>query len=284
MVHFFESADRWRKVTRKLVGTREVGLWDVAVEGRKRNDGAEVTSFIITEFSDKWKARDLLIELKELGEIVDVVIPSKRDRRGRRYSFTRSINVEDEKLLAIKLDNVILEGRKLFANFPRLQRPVIDKDTNKGLFNKVVKGVRVQDRNHKGWVDNKSFVEIITNRKHMTFETGEPSSIRTLNMHVEEVDLIRYEREFTRVLKDTEVSYEIKNFFLQEGIFTIRVMMLGPNLFLLEDLIFGEVEIFIEERRRWWEQWFRSIRAWDPKYVYLDIFVWLWISGIPCHA
>lgn len=45
--------------------------------------------FFITEFGDSWKSRDLLFELKELGKIVEVVIPNKRDRRGRRYGFAR---------------------------------------------------------------------------------------------------------------------------------------------------------------------------------------------------
>lgn len=146
MVHFLESADGWRKITKKSVGTRDVGSWDVAVKGRKQNDGAEVTSFFISVFGDKWKARNLLFELKELGEIVEVVIPYKRDRRGRRYSFACYNNVEDEKLLAIKLDNFILEDRKLFANLLRFQIPVIDKDTNKGVYHRVVKGDRVHGR------------------------------------------------------------------------------------------------------------------------------------------
>lgn len=60
--------------------------------------------------------------MKELGEIVEVVIPSKRDRRGRRYGFVRFANMVDENMLAIKLDSVILDGRKMFANLPRFQR------------------------------------------------------------------------------------------------------------------------------------------------------------------
>lgn len=192
--------------------------------------------------------------------------------------------MEDEKLLAIKLDNVILEDKNFFANLPRFQRLVIVKDNNKGVFNNAVKGVRVQGVIHKGWIDNISFAEVITNRKHSMFESGEPSSLKTLKMHVEEEDLIRYGRDFTRMLRDPKVAYEIKKNFLQEGIFTIRVTMLGPNLFLLEDLIFGEVGIFIDERRKWWEQWLRSIRPWEPKNVDLEIFAWIRISGIPCHA
>lgn len=83
-----------------------------------------VTTFFFIEFGSKWYARDLLFEFKELGEIDGVVIPQKRDKRGRRYGFVRFWNVEDERMQPIKLDNLVLEGRKLFANLPRFQRQV----------------------------------------------------------------------------------------------------------------------------------------------------------------
>src|SRR3954470_16792978 len=76
----------------------------------------------------------------------------------------------------------------------------------------------------------------------------------------------------------------MKKLFIEEGIFTIRVMPLGPNLFLLEDLIFGEVELFIEERRQWWEQWFSSIRALKSSDIDVERLVWVKVLGFPGHA
>ncbi|XP_058777078.1 uncharacterized protein LOC131651429 [Vicia villosa] len=80
------------------------------------------------------------------------------------------------------------------------------------------------------------------------------------------------------------MALEMKKIFLEEGIFTIRVTMLGPNLCVLEDLVFGEVEIFIEERRKWWEQWFKDIRPWKTTDTDKDRFSWIRVAGIPCHA
>lgn len=90
--------------------------------GRSRGEDETVTSYFITTFGDKWKAKDLFMDLKEYGALSEVVFPSRRDKRGRRYGFTRFLNVEDEILLAIKLDNVIFEGMNLYANLPRFQR------------------------------------------------------------------------------------------------------------------------------------------------------------------
>lgn len=77
---------------------------------------------------------------------------------------------------------------------------------------------------------------------------------------------------------------DLKHHFHEEGLFSIRVTILGPNLCILEDLVSGEVESFIEDRRGWWEQSLSIIRPWDPSDVDTDIILWLRITGISCHA
>lgn len=65
-------------------------------------------------------------EFKGFEEIDEVIIPPRRDKRGRRFSFVCFYNVEDARLLATKMDNVMLDGRKIYANVPRFQRKVIN--------------------------------------------------------------------------------------------------------------------------------------------------------------
>lgn len=64
-------------------------------------------------------ARGLYNEFKALGNIEEVIIPKKRDVRGRRYSFVIFIEVRDARRLTMKMDSMFLEGRKLFANLPK---------------------------------------------------------------------------------------------------------------------------------------------------------------------
>lgn len=89
---------------------------------RRQKECWKNISFFVIEFGEKWKAKDLFFEFKELGEIAEVIIPPRRDRKGRRYGFVLYTIVSDEMLLATKLDNIILDGRKIFANIPRFQR------------------------------------------------------------------------------------------------------------------------------------------------------------------
>lgn len=62
------------------------------------------------------------------------------------------------------------------------------------------------------------------------------------------------------------------------------IVYLGPSLCILEDLTEGEVELFIKEKKAWWERWFTSINQWDPNDIVKDRVVWLKIIGTPCHA
>lgn len=110
----------WRRVDWNLRSSSMAARWDVA-SGDRAKASENSTSFYVTEFGERWKAKELYYEFKELGEL-EVVIPPRRDRRGRGFGFVRFANVKDEKLLAIKLDNLVLDGRKLYANVPRYKQ------------------------------------------------------------------------------------------------------------------------------------------------------------------
>lgn len=119
-----DSEGRWRKVEHKKRKSKP--RWDS--ERNKRIDRSsvkrETTTLFITEFDEMWSARDLYMEFKKLGVIDEVVIPLRKDSREIRYGFVRFPGEEDDRLLATRLDNLFLEGRKLHANIPRFRRSV----------------------------------------------------------------------------------------------------------------------------------------------------------------
>lgn len=87
------------------------------------------------------------------------------------------------------------------------------------------------------------------NKKESGWVKGDGVAPKSFTMKSEEEYVSRYIKAYMGVLKDSVLASSLKKLFLQEGIFIIRVTILGPNLCLLEDLVHGEVEIFIEERR-----------------------------------
>lgn len=136
-----------------------VGKEDMVTNGtlnsREGEGGSSISTFFLTSFADKLRAKDLYEVLNDMGDIDKVIIPPKRDKRGNKYNFVRFFNVRDERSMTTKLDNTFIEGRKLFDNLPRFQRKEIREKfleaKGKGREVKDNLGVRVaQSRGYRG--------------------------------------------------------------------------------------------------------------------------------------
>lgn len=60
-----------------------------------------------------------IFEFKVVGAIDEIVIPTKKDWRGKRYGFVRFVDVKDEEMAEIKLNNIWLNGVKISANISK---------------------------------------------------------------------------------------------------------------------------------------------------------------------
>ncbi|XP_058776600.1 uncharacterized protein LOC131650917 [Vicia villosa] len=89
---------------------------------RGGNGKRRISSFFVTSFPEKYKSRDLYKVFVKYGDIDEMVIPLKKDIRSNIYGFVRYFDVEGERLMAIKLDNIFMEERKIRANIPRFNR------------------------------------------------------------------------------------------------------------------------------------------------------------------
>lgn len=91
----------------------------------KKEEGSQPlvgNSFFITEFPENLRAKFLFGIFKEYGEIEEVSIPSRRDKRGKRYNFARFDNVKDVRILASKLGSIFFGKTKLYSNILRFHR------------------------------------------------------------------------------------------------------------------------------------------------------------------
>lgn len=115
----------WTRVTKKRgTGRRRVERMDIAFRKGISKDVATV-SYFFTHFPDTHGAKEMLGIFKLYGNVVEVVIPAKKDKRGKRFGFARFTNVEDPRLFATKLDNIIIGATKIYVNPPRFQRQVV---------------------------------------------------------------------------------------------------------------------------------------------------------------
>ena len=99
-------------------------------------DRNEISSFYFTRFSDDVSKKDLWYQFKKWGDVREVFVSKQRNKNGRRYGFARFKGVNDVYILERQLDNIVIEGMKLYVNIPKYGRQrgrkTISEDKQKG--------------------------------------------------------------------------------------------------------------------------------------------------------
>nr|GEW58132.1 nucleotide-binding alpha-beta plait domain-containing protein [Tanacetum cinerariifolium] len=102
--------------------------------GSQRSKEDEVqkisTSVFVTNFPDQFTAKDLWNTCKQYGYVVDVFIPNRRSKAGKRFGFVRFIKIFDMERLVNNLCTVWVGRHKIHANLARFQRTPLNKSNN----------------------------------------------------------------------------------------------------------------------------------------------------------
>lgn len=93
----------------------------------KGSERGSSTTYYFSDFEEGWYAKDLFYEFKKLGDIEEIVIPDKKDWRGKKYSFVRFVNVSEKRMVETKLNNIWLNGKKIVANISKYKRSELTK-------------------------------------------------------------------------------------------------------------------------------------------------------------
>nr|GEZ12715.1 nucleotide-binding alpha-beta plait domain-containing protein [Tanacetum cinerariifolium] len=88
-------------------------------------------SVFVTNFLDGYGAKDLWNTCKLYGHVVDVFIPDRRTKAGKRFGFMRFIKVLDINRLINNLCTVWVGRNKIHANLARFQMEPLHKQSNK---------------------------------------------------------------------------------------------------------------------------------------------------------
>lgn len=96
------NVDKGRtKVSSYCFSSRDGVKWDTKCSNKRSGEDNTLT-FFLTSFDDKVREKDFYEALKVLRDIDEVIIPSKRHKRGNKYSFVWFFNVGDERTLPTK--------------------------------------------------------------------------------------------------------------------------------------------------------------------------------------
>nr|GEV10094.1 RNA-directed DNA polymerase, eukaryota, nucleotide-binding alpha-beta plait domain protein [Tanacetum cinerariifolium] len=127
-------------------------------------------SIFVTNFLDHISARDLWGTCKAYGTVVDVYIPYKKSKAGKRFAFVRFIKVENLDRLVANLCTILIGSYHLQANIVRYQRECKTYDSQ----NSFKRNVGISSDSFKGNVGNYSntFAYVLKSGKPVTEATG----------------------------------------------------------------------------------------------------------------
>nr|GEX16282.1 UvrD-like helicase, ATP-binding domain, P-loop containing nucleoside triphosphate hydrolase [Tanacetum cinerariifolium] len=80
-------------------------------------------SIFVTNFTDKYEARDLWKICEGYGKVVDVFIPNRKSKAGKRFAFVRFVRVEDIDRLVGNLCTIWICRLHLYANVVHYEWP-----------------------------------------------------------------------------------------------------------------------------------------------------------------
>ncbi|XP_058740987.1 uncharacterized protein LOC131613324 [Vicia villosa] len=282
--------------TRVSHSKRVLPKWDVfPFGGRNRNPpllNKVIVSMYVSEFPEVSSAKDLFDLFGCIGSVVEVAISPRRNKLGKRFGFARFVDVADGRMLAVRLDNTIIGGKKIHVNLPRFR-----KGWSGGAFRgggsksdlRVSQDVRAEAevKGGKGVVDGIfregcSYAEAVSKAGEKVVKPE--ASIKTFLYHPCELRRKRLAKAYVGRVCIPGWAYNIQNQFDMEGVFAVKVLPLGGNLCLLEEVEEGFIEDLLREGESWWRNWFSEIKRWEEGMVDDRRDMWIRLYDIPALA
>nr|GEV88754.1 hypothetical protein [Tanacetum cinerariifolium] len=187
-------------------------------------------SIFVTNFSDHISARDLWETCKAYGTVVDVYIPYKKSKAGKRFAFVRFIKVENLDRLVANLCTIWIGSYHLQANIVRYQRERKTYDSQ----NSFKRNVGISSYYFKGYVRNysNSFASVLKSGKPVTEATGREVPSLILD------DTCFSDRDFNLSLmgkvKDISALPNLYVILEEEGFQNFKISYLGGMWVLIE--------------------------------------------------
>ncbi|GJR79021.1 RNA-directed DNA polymerase, eukaryota, nucleotide-binding alpha-beta plait domain protein [Tanacetum coccineum] len=230
-------------------------------------------SIFVTNFPDVTSAKELWRVCQTYGTVIDVFIPNRLSRAGKRFAFVRFIRVENVDRLVGNLCTLWIGRMHLQANVARFERPSVASPRDHTT---AVRDPRPLQSKSSG---SASFVSVLQGN-------GRPSPyISPLPAMVLD-DACLVERDL-----ENFVMGELKSF---SSIPNIRVLLQKEGFQIVSLSYLGGLWVMFELKSKVSKEklldhvgvssWFHQICSAQLDFVAKERIVWIDIEGVPLHA
>ncbi|PNY01681.1 hypothetical protein L195_g024982 [Trifolium pratense] len=226
------------------------------------------------------------------GDIVEVVIPARRDKRGERFGFARFVKVDDIRRFEYELDEIIIGRDKISVNISRFQRQERQNDRREGE-NNDAENRRERQKRDGDTIHNSDELRGGLNSYAQAVSKGARlnntpihvnQGLRKVSYRAAVEDLQSLKKALVGTVVQPGMSYNIQEEFHMQGYFGIKITPLGANMVLMEEQEEGELQALQDDAKDWLAQWFCLIKPWEPGCVDNERVMWVRVYGIPAHA
>ncbi|GJY48713.1 RNA-directed DNA polymerase, eukaryota [Tanacetum coccineum] len=222
-------------------------------------------SVFVTNFPDGTSAKDLWMLCQGYGTVVDVFIPNRKSKAGKRFAFVRFIRVNNIERLIDNLCTLWIGRMHLHANVARFERPK----------NQPIRSVPPTKPMHPG---PSSFVSILKGN-------NKPADISPSPAMILDDDCVVQRNLEHHVMGEVKCFSSIPNLYVllsQEGFKNVKVVYLG-GLWVMIDLKSSQTKkSFLQHVGV--ASWFLNLRNAQLDFVPRDRIVWVDVEGVPLHG
>ncbi|MCH98559.1 hypothetical protein A2U01_0019564 [Trifolium medium] len=245
----------WQTVNRRRRGPKQP-IPDIATTKKMhRTHQSSQTTYFFTDIPDSFGAKAMLNIFQKYGNIIEVVIPVKKDKGGRRFGFARFVDVRDSRSFGMYLDTIIIGRDKISVNLSRFQRENggqrfkqnEEEESQRQRFKQNEEEESHQNNHQHREGGNQTYAHAV--RKGGVQRQSERKTQPVLSFEAHKEDMERLKKAFVGEVVQPGMSYNLQNEFHMQGYFGVKVTPLGANLALLEGQEEGEVTALMEETR-----------------------------------
>ncbi|GLU06855.1 hypothetical protein SLE2022_238450 [Rubroshorea leprosula] len=257
------------------------------------------TTFFFANFPEDLEAKFLWNCFQLYGKVVDVFIPSKRDKRGKRFGFVRMAGVKNEFQMEGQLNTMWIGSYKIKvriaderqrkpAQSKKIQGSVKDHGSSSKMNRLVQPGQSyAQAVKAKGKREDKAPIQTQDKDEEETAVEDEVKERAEENMVVEYTpsgeDLKWLEGGMVAVVRSLALISEIQESFDIDG-GSISLSPIGGRRVLLTERVVGYLSDYRKTNVELFDLCFESIKPWEMAPEETSRMAWLRISGVPLKA
>ncbi|KAJ4825246.1 hypothetical protein Tsubulata_029957 [Turnera subulata] len=237
-------------------------------------DNNQVTSLYVSNFPSRWIPSDIHLVMFKFSEVLEVFIPGKVNKQGKRFAFVRFRSNTATSYLIHQINLMQVDGVRLSANLAKdriknsYQNNNDQKPTDVLATNKPYAGKPTFLHQHK---DDRSFADVVHGNEEI------PSENRSFNPIGDSALLLQ--SCIIGVLKALIPIGTLTEFFAKTAPKVSKIIPIGEVSFLFMFQTSDDMTCMIMNQPEWVHLMFSSLREWKEGDATVDRLCWSWYVG-----